>query len=311
MAEEATAVAESPSLPGMEPGTTPESQAGAPGTPGSEAKKLILGKYETDEAAAKGHQSLIDTNVDLKEQLEDLKDVVNDLQQARQVQPDPAAPAAPEAPPLPAGSFQENWNKGSYDDAIKGMIKGEVGGLVSGEVQKALKDVRDNQTSLQEKMVAEATNRTIAMFEADHENHPGFKELKPAIFQSVREKRRVNKNFGTGMETAELVHLLYLEEREKNPDAVDKAAKARAAAISGGGGASGTEEISSETQPIALGPRKLKPKAWRDLNMAWNPDQYKFSDEDKRNMRKTVELMEWERAIRQQRERIQKQRVSS
>lgn len=307
MADDAIAVAETQNLPGMEEGTTPKSRAGEEVTPGSEPKKLILGKYKTDEEAAAGHQSLISTNVDLKNQLEDLQDVVTELQNARPVTPEPATP---EPSPLPTGDFQKQWNAGDYDKAIGGMIKDGLSGQVSEQVQKALKDVTANQKTMNEKMIAEATNRVVSMFEGDHENHPGFKELKPAIFATVREKQRINKNFGAGMETAELLHLLYLEEVNKNPDAVDKAAKARAAAISGGGGASGIDDPAPEGEPVTLGPRKLKPKAWRDLGLEWNPDQYRFSDEDKKHMRQTVELMEWERAIRQQRERLQRSRAS-
>lgn len=294
-------------LPGMEPGTTPDA-AGDEASPGSGSQETYFGKYKTKEEAAKGFDNLAASNMDLKEQLEDMKDQMAEML-AKQA-PAPGSPPPQEAPQVPAAlssTFKERWNTGDYPGAISDLMKNEVGGMIKGEIQNALTHVSKRQDDMDEAAGKRATDAIIARFAADEKGHPGFEKLKPIIFQTVREQQRANKDWGKGMDTEKLVHMLYLDAREQNPDLVNQGAGARAAAVSAGGAGAG---LPGGQEGVASGatwkyePKKLPRKAWSELGLEWHPHQYKLSNEDMKNIRKTEQLARLEQALANERKRL-------
>lgn len=294
-------------LPGMDPGTTPGA-AGDESSPGSGSQEPYFGKYKTKEEAARGFDNLAASNMDLKEQLEDMKDQMQGL--LNQQAPAPGSPPPQEAPQVPvalSASFKDRWNAGDYPGAIGDMMKNEVGGLIKTEITNALNSVSKRQDDMDEASGRRATDAIIARYEADEKGHPGFAKLKPIIFQTVREEQRANKEWGKGMDTEKLIHMLYLNAREQNPDLVNQGAGARAASVTAGGagaGVSGGAEGGAPGASFKYEPRKLPRKAWSDLGLEWHPHQYKLSHEDMKNIRKTEELVRLEQALAVERKRL-------
>lgn len=306
MAEQPSAVAtieaNAPALPGMEPGTTPGAKGGEEVSPSkTPEKKLILGKYENETEAAKGFQSMVDTNVDLKGQLEEIKDQMAVMLREREVRPDPQA--VPETSPQDRGfsaEFRKKWEDKDYHLAMDERAEG----VVNKRLEAAKAEFKKQTDKMEEQMAEAATNEILRRFETDTENHPGFAELKPAIFQRSREMKRENPNYGAGMPTEDLVHMLYLYVADKNPDVMNKARTSRAAAVTSPGGGSPGEIPSEGQAEIKLESRKLPRSAWKELGFEYNPDQYKLSREDKKNIRATIELMYMERAMAAERKKI-------
>lgn len=247
---------------------------------------LYLGKYKTHAEAVEGMKNLIETNEELKTELDEERTLREKL--ARKLQGEEEEEAAPETTSEGVGSvprvedvlnpaelaeYKRFWNAKQYDQANV-LLTDRMYKKNSRPITAQLADL--DQTT-REQLAASAVDK----LKAQAEKFPHFEALMPKMQEIIDARKKRDPEYGRAFSNfEEMLEAVYAEAERKSPDLKQPGKRASAAATAGGA-SPGSRTDMGTTKPNP-NPKAVDPKKFRRLGLEVNPDQNRLSPWDQK-----------------------------